>query len=108
MVSIPQVSSAYKTLPSEITRKVNINKTYKKTRNSVNAYNACCLLWSAAAFCQFLAKNLALGGLNLALSALCMALGNKPEYAAIVKQYSDAYKEIVAKAKHIKELKAAK
>lgn len=53
-----------------------------------------------------MAREYYLACLNLSVVGLCCARSERGEKEC--KKYSDAYKEIVAKAKHIKELKVAK
>lgn len=102
MNPIPQISP-YKALPTEITRKVNINKAYKKAQKTRNVNKTIVGLWLLASIAQFMSRNFSLGAANLCIACLYNSIVDKD---SVMKSYMyrDAYDEIVAKAKYIKEI----
>lgn len=101
MTRIPQVS-AYKSLPNEITRSGMVNKKFKKAQKTAAYYAMFPCCWGLAAICQFLAKNIPLGAMNLCLTSLYLFIFSK-NASADISELRSAYKEIVARAKNVKK-----
>lgn len=96
--------SAYKCLPSELTKKVKINRVYKNARFRSVAGKAWFGAYGLTSIAECFAGNYNYAILCAVLSVFSrLVLANKNS-GVIHNNFKEAYKEIVARAKHIKKL----
>ena len=98
--------SAYKSLPSEITKKINVNKAYKAARGSLNKTQAVIGLLGFSGTVYLTQYKWIIAGVCLlacGLNALALrSPGNKAKRQTAETLHA-AYDEIVARAKSIKK-----
>ena len=101
--------SAYKSLPAELTKKINVNKTYKAARKNLNTKQAPAILFYIAGIIQFFSKNFSLGAVNVVVGTMFASLyrNDNKQNQQIKETLYEAYKEIVERAKACKKIKHA-
>ena len=100
--------SAYKCLPSELTRKVNINKAYKGARLNSAVSKAAIGLAGFATIVNFCKEKWDWTALMALLTAFNLFAPNNAYDRALTNNLHDAYKEIVTRAKNVKALQEKK
>ena len=92
--------SAYNSLPRELTRKVNINKTYKNVRFAAEASRVTLAATGAAGMITLIGGDFVGFSFNMALHLVTIVISKDIRKNAS-KEMRNAYKEIVERAKLI-------
>lgn len=92
--------SAYNNLPRELTRKVNINKTYKNARFAAEASRVTLAATGTAGMITLIGGDFVGFAFNMALHLLTIIISKDIRHNAS-KEMRNAYKEIVERAKTI-------